>query len=310
MHDDELAIDEETIRALLERDAPEFAGLSLTRVGVAGSSNALFRLGEEFAARFPRQPGGGAGILKEACWSPSLASSMPVAIPETLVVGRPGFGYPEHWSVTRWIEGSHPPVAEPGSVLGGAGERLARDLAEVVSALRSLEIPNPVDEELRWYRGRALAGFDTSFRRDLAICRSIEGFEAALGGSLDRAEALWDRSLRLPGADTAEPDRWYHGDLVAKNLLVRDGRLAAVLDFGAVSVGDPTVDLHGAWEVLDRSGREVFATRLGLALDGSEWLRGRAWALGISVSALSYYWHIMPERRRDRLAMLGNVLEE
>ena len=123
---------------------------------------------------------------------------------------------------------------------------------------------------------------------------------------LVKAEALWEEALTLPGAYETEPDRWYHGDLVAENLLVANGRLVAVLDLGSVSVGDPTVDLHGAWEILDAPARALFAAKLGVT--EAEWLRGRAWALGIALGALAYYWNTMPERRRDRLAMLRNVL--
>ncbi len=95
---------------------------------------------------------------------------------------------------------------------------------------------------------------------------------------------------------------------MGENLLVTGGELSAVLDFGAVSVGDPTIDLHGAWEILDATACEVFARRLGV--DGTEWLRGRAWALGVSLTALSYYWSTMPGRRDDRFAMAHNVLSD
>lgn len=312
LHADELPIDDALVRSLVDRDLPEHAGMTLTRLGASGSTNALFRLGDDLLVRLPRQPGGGASVLKEARLAPLLARALPVAVPEVVAVGNPGFGYTEHWSVTRWLGGEHPRRAEPGepskSERLGLADSLAADLAEdlatVVLALRAIDVPHVVGDGLRWYRGGALGDFDVAVRRYLELCRGIPGLDLDLA----RAETIWDEALTLPGAAKPGPDRWFHGDLVAENLLVADSRLAAVLDLGSVSIGDPTVDLHGAWEVLDGPARAAFAARLGVS--EAEWLRGRAWALGIALGALSYYWNSMPGRRDDRLAMARNVLDD
>jgi hypothetical protein len=157
---------------------------------------------------------------------------------------------------------------------------------------------------LRWYRGRSLAEFDERTRHNIRTCRSIEGLDL----DLDAALAVWTHALEVPGAHEASSDRWYHSDLVAENLLVTDGRLTGVVDFDGLAVGDPTVDRHGAWEVLDPPAREVFRTRL--KVDEAEWLRGRAWALAIALGTFTYYWATMPGRRRDRLAMAKSVLDD
>lgn len=302
LHADELPIDDALVRSLVDRDLPEYAGMTLTPLGASGSTNALFRLGDDLLVRLPRQPGAGASVLKEAHLAPLLARALPVAVPEVVAVGNPGFGYTEHWSVTRWLGGEHPRRAEPGKPAKSERLGLAEDLATVVLALRAIDAPDVVGDDLRWYRGGALGDFDAAVRQYLELCRRIPGLDLDLA----RAETIWDEALMLPGAAEPGPDRWYHGDLVAENLLVADGRLAAVLDLGSVSIGDPTVDLHGAWEVLDGPARAAFAARLGVS--EAEWLRGRAWALGIALGALSYYWDSMPGRRDDRLAMARNVL--
>lgn len=306
LHDDELPIDRDLVRALVDRDLPQYATLPLTPLGASGSTNLLFRLGDDLLVRMPRQPGNGDSITKERRWSPLMGSRLPVAVPQIVAVGEPGFGYPEPWSVVGWIEGVHPPSIGPDAVPAASPTALAEDLADVVSALRSLDVPDEArtDDGLRWYRGRPLAEFDASTRRNIEACRSIEGLDL----DLDAASALWEEALRVPGAAEVGPDRWYHGDLVAENLLVADGRLTAVLDFGSLSIGDPTIDLHGAWEVFDASAREVFRERLGI--EEPEWLRARAWALGIALGAFSYYWDSMPGRRADRLAMARNALVE
>jgi aminoglycoside phosphotransferase (APT) family kinase protein len=113
-------------------------------------------------------------------------------------------------------------------------------------------------------------------------------------------------ALSGPGPDA--PPRWYHGDLLGENLLVRDGRLASLLDFGGLAVGDPTVDLMIAWDVLDPAAREVFRSAVGA--DDESWLRGRAWALTVALMTFPYYWRTMPDRCASRLAMARAVLAD
>ncbi|GGU46979.1 hypothetical protein GCM10007979_52530 [Nocardioides albus] len=167
MHDDELMIDEHLVRSLLRRDLAAYADLPLRPLTSTGSTNRLFRLGEEWLARLPRQPGGSAAITQEARWLPELAASVPVATPEVLTVGEPGFGYPERWSVVRWIEGEKP---RPG-----AGDVTAEDLAEAVTGLCRTAVPDEAisDPELRWYRGQPIADFDSDFRSSTVELRKI-----------------------------------------------------------------------------------------------------------------------------------------
>ncbi|HET7356131.1 MAG TPA: phosphotransferase [Nocardioidaceae bacterium] len=188
LHDGELLIDVPLVRALVDRDLPGCASLPLRPLAASGSSNALFRLGDELLVRLPRQPGGSAAIAKEARWLPVVAPLLPVPVPEVVIVGEPGPGYPEAWSVVRWIDGTVPTVV--GDAPGSTTDGLAEDLAAVVLALREAAVPR--------------AAFT-----DPELCG-------------------------------------YRGDLLAENLLVRDGRRAAVLDFGGLGVGDPTVDLVAA----------------------------------------------------------------
>jgi aminoglycoside phosphotransferase (APT) family kinase protein len=182
---------------------------------------------------------------------------------------------------------------------------LAVDLAAVVHALMQAEVPGEAaaDQDLRWYRGEPLAAIDTVTRQNIGRCRELSDFEL----DLDAAELLWDEAIKLPGAMDRPPPRWYHGDLAAENLLMRDGRLAAVLDFGCMSIGDPAVDLAVAWEVLDPPAREIFRGQLGV--DDATWLRGRAWALCITLM-IWYYWTTMPQRRSSRMAIGRNVLAD
>ena len=302
LHEDELPVDLALVRALVADQLPAYASLPLHRLAASGSDNALFRLGDDLLVRVPRQPGGSRTIAREARWLPVVAPHLPVPVPEVVAVGAPALGYPEHWSVVRWIEGSTP----GGAASGAAGAALAADLAGVVTALRGAAVPDAAlgDHELRLYRGLPLATRDQGTRESVEQCRGITGLDL----DLDAALAVWDAAVRLPSSSRVAEPRWHHADLVAENLLVRDGRLAAVLDFGALSVGDPTVDLIVAWDVLDAPSREAFRGAVGV--DDESWLRGRAWALCLALMTFAYYWDTMPERCANRLAVAQAVLAD
>jgi aminoglycoside phosphotransferase (APT) family kinase protein len=305
LHDDEIPIDAELVRALVDRAAPHYVDLPIRRLDATGSTNALFRLGDDLLVRLPRQPGGSATIAKEAKWLPVLGPSLPVGVPEVVAVFQPDGDYPEHWSVVRWIDGEHPEVVTPKTPVDPRRAGLAVDLAEVVNALGRAEVPSEAvgDPVLQWYRGEPLATMDAVTRQNIRRCRALNDF----GYDLDVAERLWDEAMMLPGVKDRPAPRWYHGDLTAENLLVRDGRLSAVLDFGAVSVGDPAVDLVVAWEVLDPPAREIFRRKVGV--DDATWLRGRAWALSLTF-LIWYYWATMPQRRTRSIAVGRNVLAD
>jgi aminoglycoside phosphotransferase (APT) family kinase protein len=306
MHTDEFAIDRMLVRALLAQACPAWSDLPVEPLSASGSSNALFRLGTELLVRLPRQPGGSATILKEARWLSQLAAALPAAVPEIVIVGEPAFGYPEHWSVVRWLDGDVPTLTARTELAEPPRHGLAFDLAELVKALRGMPVPAGAlnDPALRSYRGEALVTGDDRTRQAIEACRSIEG----LALDLDAALCVWEDALALPGAARPSAPRWLHGDLLAENLLVRDDRLAAVLDFGGLAVGDPTVDLIVAWELLDPSARRTF--RESLAVDDSTWLTGRAWALSLCLGTFPYYWRTMPERCASRLAVVQTILAD
>ena len=305
LHSDEIQIDAELVRGLVDRAMPAYAAAPVRRLASTGSTNALFRLGEELLVRLPRQPGGSATISKEATWLPVLGPLLPVSVPEVVGEFEPDRDYPERWSVVRWIDGAHPEVVDPDTAVDARREHLAKNLASVINALRRAEVPPEAVKipHLQSYRGEPLATMDQATRENIEHCRGLENFDL----DLDAAEQVWTEAMKLPGAADRTTPRWYHGDLAAENLLLRDGALSAVLDFGGMSVGDPTVDLVVAWEVLDPPARELFRRQVGV--DDATWLRGRAWALSITLM-IWYYWTTMPARRASRMAVGRNVLAD
>lgn len=306
LHEDEITIDLDLVRALVDRAFPEWSSLPLRLLGASGSSNALFRLGQRLLVRLPRQPGGTATIEKEARWLPAIAPLLPVSVPEIVAVAEPALGYPERWSIVRWVDGRVPTVGCAGPDDQAPQHALASDLAGAISGLRGIHVPAPAltDSGLRWYRGEPLATRDVDTRRNIEACRRIAGLDL----DLDAALEVWQQSMSLAGVDQVARPQWYHGDLFAENLLVQQGRLTGVLDFGGLGVGDPTVDLIPAWDVLDPAARETFRTALGV--DDATWLRGRAWALSLALGTFPYYWRTMPGRCRQAIARVRAVIAD
>ena len=247
--------------------------------------------------RLPRQPGGGATIDKETRWLPFVDSRITFAVPRVLGIGEPARGYSERWAITQWLDGASATPPQAGSV-NSSPAGLAQDLAQFVTELRAMEVPPEAaaDEGLEWYRGLPLASLDADFRDAAADCRLLD-----LAINIDDALLVWDRAVEASLAADATVG-WYHGDLLAENLLLNDaGRLAAVLDFGGLAIGNPTVDLIVAWEVLDEEGRREF--RRALDVDDATWTASKGWALLIAMMTFPYYGETMPRRCTDRLAM-------
>lgn len=303
MHADELPIDERLVRTLLGRTLPDAAEQPLRRLAATGSSNALYRLGADSLVRLPRQPGGSATIEKEARWTPYLAGRLPVQVPEIVVVGEPAAGYPERWSVTRWLDGAPVTAAAAAAMPSAQRVQLAEDLAGIVLALRALPVPAHAlrDPDLHWYRAGPLRDIAADTADNITQCRRM-----ALDVDLDAAERLWAAAMALPEPSDTVPPRWLHADLLGENLLLHEGRLSALLDLGGLAVGDPTVDLVCAWELLDAPARRVFRERVDIPDD--VWLRGRAWALAIAVMTFPYYADTMPQRCADRLVMAREAI--
>ena len=271
LHDDEVDIDEPLVRGLLAAQAPEWAGLPLRPVEPAGTDNVMVRLGEDLVVRLPRTASAARNVDKERRVVPWLAPHLPTAVPVPVLSGVPQEGYPWAWSISPWLPGRPP---SPGS----ADRHLAGQLAELVTALRSVDTTGWAAEgALHSYRGDPLADRDDDTRECIGRCH----------GLLDttRVTAAWERAVEVD--EHAGPPVWMHADLTPGNVLVGPDGLAAVLDWGMLALGDPAVDCLVAWTLLDATTRPAF--RDGVGVDDATWARGRGWALSIALVALPYY---------------------
>ena len=276
MHVDETETDPELVQRLLRAQFPQWADLPVRRLASGGTVNAIYRVGTELTVRLPLTAGSAGTLVQEARWLPLLAPLVPVPIPTVVGLGESSTDFPWAWAVHRWIEGE---VLTEGRA--DDPEALASDLASFVTAIRKVEL----DGGPPAHRGGPLAEADAFTRESIEqLRRTDEPFDA------DAALAEWDTAMAVPVWPGAP--LWTHSDLMPSNLLADGGRLAAVLDFGTVGVGDPAIDLVPAWNLLPATARQVF--RDGVDIDDDTWVRGRGWALSMAVTQLAYYRNTNP----------------
>lgn len=289
MHADELETDEALIRRLLEAQFPQWAELPIEALPVGGTDNAIYRLGDELSVRLPRRRDWHPGALdKEFEWLPRLAPLLPFSVPKPLARGAPGYGYPHEWAVYNWLDGEDAVRAPLDR------RRAAVDLAELLAALGRIDLAGPAAGS----RGGPLRPRDESTRAGIA----------ALADLIDpgAVTAAWEAALAAPEWDL--PPVWIHGDLDSRNLLVEDGRITGVVDWGSACVGDPACDVKVAWAVLDAETRPIF--RDLLEIDDATWARGRGWALSQAMIALPYYLHTYPVIVQEAWRWLAEALAD
>ncbi len=271
MHDDEVEIDEDLVRRLIVSRHPAWSSLPIAAVLPRGTDNAAYRLGDELVVRLPRHAVSVGSLRKEVACLPRLAPWLPVEVPVPIATDEPAEGYPFPWAVLRWVDG----VPATPDRLADA-HQTALDLARSIAALQRIDAsegPSPGG------RGGPLAPRDAAMRRAVATMAERVDGPAAL--------ALWEDALAAPV--WAGPGLWIHGDLDARNVLARDGRICGVVDWGSCAVGDPACDVMVAWKMVPRGQRAGF--RELLAVDDATWRRARGWVLSQALIALAYYTH-------------------
>ena len=255
-------IDVALVRRLIDQQFPQWRSFPIRPIEPGGWDNRTFRLGTDLTVRLPSHAAYAAQVMKEQRWLPELAGRLPVAIPTPVAEGRPSDGYPWAWSVYRWIDGETAHVARIRD-----RQAFAAEVAYFLIALQKADaVGGPVPGPHNFYRGGHIRVYDQETRQAV---RELDGRIDA-----EAATAVWEAAC---DGDWGASPVWVHGDMHPSNLLVRDGRLSAVIDFGCLGVGDPACDVAIAWTFFSAASREEF--RRCLAADEGTWARARGWAL-------------------------------
>jgi aminoglycoside phosphotransferase (APT) family kinase protein len=260
--DGRAGIDAALVKRLIAAQFPRWRNLAVTPVEVDGWDNRTYRLGVDMTVRLPTAAGYVPAVAKENYWLPRLAPSLPITVPAVLAEGVPGEGYPFPWSVRGWLPGQTADRKHIDDM-----SQFAISVAEFLRALQRCDTADgPLAGAHSFYRGASPAHYDEATRRCLA----------ALAGRVDtaRATVVWESALTTEHSGAPV---WFHGDIASGNLLVAEGKLTAVIDFGTCGVGDPACDLVIAWTMFSGDSRQAF--RQAVDLDKGTWARARGWAL-------------------------------
>jgi aminoglycoside phosphotransferase (APT) family kinase protein len=262
MTETEPPIESGLVTRLIASQFPQWANLPVKSVENDGWDNRTFHLGDDMSVRLPSGDGYVLQVEKEQRWLPILAPHLPLPIPAPLAMGWPSELFPRPWSVYRWLEGEVASVAQIADLT-----EFAVSLAQFLVALRRVDATDgPLPGQHNFFRGAPLAVYDDETRRALV----------ALEGMIDTKVAadVWDIAL---ASRWDRPPVWFQGDVSVGNLLVADGRLSAVIDFGTSGIGDPACDLVIAWALFEGESRHAFRDAIGL--DDATWARARGWAI-------------------------------
>lgn len=282
MHADQLTVAVGTVRALVDEQFSDWRPLPIHRIESEGTVNAIFRIGDRLAARFPLQRRDAdatrRSLRSEADAARELLGRTRFRVPEPVALGEPGLDYPLPWAVQTWLPGNTATQQDPGNSAG-----FAHDLAEFIDNVRAL------DSRDRTFSGHGRGGDLRSHDEWMETC--FANSETLL--DVPGLRRLWRQLRELP---RTSPDVMTHGDLTPGNVLVAHGRLAGILDTGGLGPADPALDLVGAWHLLEAGPRQLL--RDDLRCDDLTWERGKAWAFEQAMGVVWYYVDSNPAMNR------------
>lgn len=236
----EITINESLLRQLLREQFPQFSHLEVEFLN-RGWDNENYRLGNDYLIRVPRRKVGAELLLNEINWLPRLEGELALPIPAPIGVGQPGRHYPWHWLILPWFSGE----------MAGLQPLPGSEAFRLVDFLHTLHRCNPENAPHNPYRAIPLAGKAQDL---IPRMEKVKGQTALLTPTV---EAMWQEAIREPYCAEA---RLIHGDLHPRNIIVHEGRLAAVIDWGDITAGDPASDLSSLWMLFDdhRAVEEAF----------------------------------------------------
>lgn len=181
-----------------------------------------------------------------------MGSPFPIA--SSVGAGKRGQGYPLPWSILQYLPGetlTHTNIASE--------TELAQTLAAWLQNLQAIDAAEgPLAGRHNFYRGGHLSVYDKQTREALVHLAAVLPEK-----DLASYRRLWEEAL-----DSCYEGRpvWVHGDVAVGNLLVQNGRLSAMIDFGTMGVGDPACDYVMAWTFFTGKARETFLAGLDAGL--------------------------------------------
>lgn len=290
-----LHIDSHLAHLLIQEQFPEYADLPITSVEKQGHDNRTYRLGKSLLIRLPTAESYALKVPKEQALLPKLAPHLTLRIPSPIKMGVASSKYPYPFSIYAWIDGKSLNQIRLDDL---QLESIAPDLASFLRELQDIkDVEGPPPGQHNWWRGDHISVYDKDAREQIAALSTWLDASKALHLWETASETRWNR----------EPV-WIHGDFAPGNILMHNGKVSAVIDFGGMGVGDPACDLVIAWTLLHAKARKAFIHALNL--DEATWLRARAWALWKATFELCSITDKQSSAAQEHLKIVNAVLSD
>ncbi|WP_347552956.1 aminoglycoside phosphotransferase family protein (plasmid) [Pseudalkalibacillus hwajinpoensis] len=288
-----MEINVDLVRSLINEQFPEWSELDITPVRNGGNDNRTFHLGDYMSVRLPSSEHYVPQVEKEQKWLPKLAKELSLPITTPIAKGYPSQEYPFPWSINKWLKGE---TLTSKNILDV--NQFARDLGAFLIEFQSVDASGgPFAGKHNFYRGGDLAVYDQETRD--AINANTDTLNTSL------LDETWE--LSLSSKFFGHPV-WIHGDMAPGNILTKDGKLSAVIDFGILGVGDPSCDYAMAWTFFKDESRKVFKDILNT--DEETWNRARGWALWKSLITYNWNRRSNKETAEDSYNIINTIQED
>ena len=223
----EIDINPKLVHTLLQAQHPDLAHLPITYMS-EGWDNIMFRLGEEMTVRLPRRQKAAHLLKNEQDWLPKLTKDFPIPTPIPIRNGNPDTNYPWHWSVLPWLKGDTANLQQPDD-----------DQVEVfIDCLKKLHQPATENTPKNIFRGVPL------MERASDIDKRLTSLKAKTNFITKEIEQIWQAAIHAPMPSTSY---WIHGDMHTRNILVHEGKISGIIDWGDMTAGDVANDLVPIW---------------------------------------------------------------
>lgn len=255
-----MEISVEIVKRLIEEQFPEWKELEIRPVEKSGHDNRTFHLGEKMTVRLPSGEGYVPQVKKELRWLPILQKEIDIKITAPIKEGSPSELYPFPWSINNYIEGENASYENIQDL-----KAFAKDLAKFLKDLQKINtMEGPIAGPHNFYRGGSLKVYNKETEEAVKRLRDVL--------PVDKLKMIWEKALK---SNSQHDGVWIHGDIAQGNLLVKEGKLCGVIDFGIMGVGDESCDYAMAWTFFEEDSRAEFLK----GIDNDTIERAKGWAL-------------------------------
>lgn len=262
----EIEIDTTLVYNLLAEQHPDLTHLPIDLVDV-GWDNAIFRLGEKLSLRLPRRQVAATLIENEQTWLPLLVDRLPIPVPTPYRIGLPTKNYPWRWSILPWLPGITADREEPQT----------NQVKLFARFLRSLHQPAPFNAPQNSLRGVPLK------QRAVSVEERIQRLEKKTDLITEQIRNIWHKAVNAP---IDVDDKWLHGDLHPRNILVENGAIAGIIDWGDITSGDIATDLASIWMLFSKENARKEAIVEYGNISEATLQRAKGWAILFGVFLL------------------------